>query len=626
MGFFARLGQESYDRKYSDRELARRLAPFFRPYRKELLTAAGLMFFASLMASGTTLLFGALVDVMAARPSWPAMLGVAGGLLAMGVLLWAAQWGRRRVLVRVLSGVVYDLFMAAFRAVMRHDLSFFDRHASGRVASRLLNDTREIAQVASLVSDILTQFLFALMLIFVLLVIDWRYTLLTLFFAGLLLALAYTLRKWARKVTLAGLRALAGVNAAIKETVSGIQVAKNFRREMDVYREFDRANQDSYRVNLTRGYVLSSAFPILNFAIGLATAGLIVAGGWGVYRNALTPGELMLFLRGLERFWFPIINLASFWTQVQAGLAAAERVFSLMDVPPQVHQEAEEPVPQLRGDIRFEHVDFAYEPGKPVLQDFNLHIPSGQTLALVGHTGAGKTSIVRLIARLYEFQGGRIRVDGRDLRRLNLREYRRHLGYVPQHPFLFSGTVLENIRYARPEATEEEVLDLARRIDQGRWLHTLPDGLYTQVGERGHNLSMGQRQLVALLRVLLQRPAIFLLDEATASIDPFTERQIQEALGYILAGSTSILIAHRLFTVVAADRIIVLEKGRIIEEGDHASLMARGGHYAHLFRTYFYHQTLHYIEEVGRKLAGANGPTADQSPQPANGRPRTTDH
>jgi ATP-binding cassette subfamily B protein len=254
-------------------------------------------------------------------------------------------------------------------------------------------------------------------------------------------------------------------------------------------------------------------------------------------------------------------------------------------------------VDKLSGQIGFHHVHFAYTEDEVVLDDFSLEIQPRQTVALVGHTGAGKSSIARLIARFYEFQRGAIRVDGRDVRTLDLGGYRRQLGIVPQEPFLFSGSVRDNIRYAEPAADDEQVRRAAMQIAEGDWLADLPDGLDTDVGERGANLSMGQRQLVALARVLLKDPAIFILDEATASVDPFTETQIQEGLETIMRDRTAIVIAHRLSTIKHADRIIVMDHGRIIEEGMHDTLMAQGGHYAELYNTYFRHQSIEYINQ-----------------------------
>lgn len=280
-------------------------------------------------------------------------------------------------------------------------------------------------------------------------------------------------------------------------------------------------------------------------------------------------------------------------------MSSTERVFALIDADNTIQQHDSRKVEALRGEIQFDDVTFAYgDVGDAVLKHFNLHIKPGESVAFVGHTGAGKSTIVKLVTRFYEFQSGTIAIDGQDIRSFDLQSYRGKLGIVPQQPFLFSGTIIDNIRYSRPDATDEEIREVAYSIGGGEWLETLPDGLYSDVGERGARLSMGQRQLVALVRVLLQKPTIFILDEATASVDPFTETQIQEALDMILAKSTSILIAHRLSTVRSADRIIVLANGEIIEEGSHESLIESGGHYAELYNTYFRHQSLEYIESA----------------------------
>jgi ATP-binding cassette subfamily B protein len=455
-----------------------------------------------------------------------------------------------------------------------------------------------------LVTDLSSQIVESAILLVVLARIELRLIPWLLAVMPLVFLFSYGFRHLARIVTRQGMRAMANVNAAIKEAVTGIGVAKNFRQEATIYGEFDQVNWVSYRTNVRRGFVLSLVFPTLNALAGIATAILVYVGGLNVAQAIITFGAWYLFINSLDRFWSPMLSLSAFWSQVQQGLSAAERVFALIDAESAVIQNDHLSVPTLHGEIVFDHLDFNYLPDEPVLDDFNLHVRAGENLALVGHTGAGKSSIAKLIARFYEFQGGQLLVDGMDIRSLDLRAYRRQLGIVSQVPFLFSGTVLDNIRYARPETTQVEIEDLAAKIGGGDWVETLPEGLETEVGERGGRLSMGQRQLVSLMRVLVQKPAIFILDEATANIDPFTETQIQEALQLVLSEATSILIAHRLSTVKASDRIIVLRLGHIIEEGDHDGLLAQGGHYAELYNTYFRHQSLEYVERARQAALG----------------------
>jgi ATP-binding cassette subfamily B protein len=604
MGFFSGLNAESYDRTYRDRDLVMRMVAYFKPYRKRLAWA--LLGILVIAASGalSPILVARSVDLMAQQASISLMLAFAGALFAIGVLVWAANWVRRRLITRSVADVMLALRQDAFIASSKHDLSFYDEIASGRVVSRITSDTQEFAQVVVLVTDLFSQLIQALILFVVLVRIDLKLTMWLFAMLPLIFLVAVSFRRLARTVTRRGFRAMANVNASIQEAVTGIAVAKNFRQENRIYEEFSEVNVKSYQTNVRRGFVLAMVFPSLNALGGAGTALIVYLGGMSAAQGLISAGAWYLFIQSLDRFWFPVLNLSAFWTNVQNGLSAAERVFALIDAESAVVQIDDLPVPQLHGEIEFQDLSFQYKTGEPVLENFNLHVRPGESLALVGHTGAGKTSIVKLISRFYEFQGGRLLVDGMDIRTLNLAQYRRQLGIVSQTPFLFSGTVADNIRYAKPEAALDEIRELAGRIGGGEWYETLPDGLLTEVGERGNQLSMGLRQMVSLMRVLIQRPAIFILDEATASIDPFTEAQIQEALELILAESTSILIAHRLSTVRASDRIIVLDHGQIIEEGDHGGLMAAGGHYAELYNTYFRHQSLAYIESARDRIMG----------------------
>ncbi len=604
MGFFGGLNTEKYDRQYSDRQLFLRIAEYFKPQVRRLSAVSALVVAIAGIGASLPVVVSRVVDLLKEQPTLQAITVVGAVLLVVGVGIWGLNWARRALVVRSVGDVVLELRSRAFNAAAEHDLSFYDQFSSGRIVSRITSDTNDFGQLVVIVTDVTSQLFQAIILGVVLFRTEWRMSLIMMAFMPVVFGMALGFRSLARRVTRHGMQAMADVNSAIKETVSGISIAKNFRQENSIFQIFDAANQTSYGVNVRRGFVLSLVFPILNALGGVFTAILVYAGGLSIEQGIVTVGAWYLFIMSLDSFLFPIMNLSAFWAQIQAGLSAAERAFALIDADPNVIQTGQRQVPRLKGKICFENLYFRYTDKEPVLTDFDLCIQAGENLALVGHTGAGKSSIAKLIARFYEFQSGRLTVDGRDIRGFDLQSYRRQLGIVSQVPFLFSGTVAQNIRYAAPDVSHAEMLEMARRIGEGEWLETLPEGLHTEVGERGNRLSMGQRQLVALMRVLVQKPAIFILDEATASIDPFTEWQIQQALSLILKDATSILIAHRLSTVKAADRIVVMDQGTIIEEGNHTGLLAQGGHYANLYNTYFRHQSLAYVEQARDMVDG----------------------
>jgi ATP-binding cassette subfamily B protein len=597
MGFFSDLQNEGYDRKYTDKDLIKRMVSYFKPYAASLVIIGFFLFLTSFASAEIPIFVSKMIGQLEDKITMKQAFILGGTVAGLGTLVWGANWIRRRMTGRILAEVVFRIRSDAFKASANHDLSFYDEFSSGKIVSRITSDTREFGNVVALVADLTGQVTQVIFMSIVLLTHSAQLLGYLMIFLPIVFIAASGFRKWARVVTRKGMRAMGNVNAAIKETISGISVAKNYRQEQMIFDEFDDSNLSSFKTNMTRGFVLSLIFPSLNTIAGIATGVMVFVVGREAILGLVTLEAMFLFFQSMDRFFFPVLNLSTFWTQLQSGLSASERTFALIDTETKVIQTANNDVPQLTGEIEFCKVDFRYTEQEEVLCNFDLKIKARENIALVGHTGAGKSSIAKLVARFYEYQSGTVLIDGMDIRSLSLHEYRKQLGIVSQMPFLFSGTAAENIRYARSETTDDEILELAKRIGNGEWLETLPQGLDTEVGERGGMLSMGQRQLVSLMRVLVQKPTIFILDEATASIDPFTEWQIQQALNLILQDTTSILIAHRLSTVKAADRIIVLEDGGIIEEGNHDKLMSLNGHYADLYNTYFRHQSLAYLEE-----------------------------
>jgi ABC-type multidrug transport system fused ATPase/permease subunit len=561
------LAAEAYDRNYSDAQLLGRIFRYFRPFAGLMVFVAATIFLTAVMDAALPLLIARGIDQLALTDAsgaelWRQTGWLVGAVFLSGVLSWTFNFFRQRYTARVVGDVVLELRKDAFDAVLERDMSFYDEFSTGKIVSRVTSDTQDFSTVVTLTLNLLSQLLQVLIIVGILLVINFQLALVALAIAPFIVVSALAFRRIARATTQQARRVLAEVNANVQESITGISVAKTFRQEGAIYDEFSRVNARSYDLNLRQGYVFSAIFPVLGTIAGVGTALIVYFGGLSVLRGEVSPGEWFLFAESVALFWFPLTSIASFWSQFQLGLAASERVFALIDAEARVVQTGAVVLPKVAGKIEFDDLEFRYTAQEGVLYGFNLSIQAGETVALVGHTGAGKSSLGKLVARFYEFQGGALRIDGHDIRTLELRAYRRHLGVVQQTPFLFSGTVRDNIRYGVAETSDDEVIAAARRIGGGDWLDALPQGLDTDVGEAGKGISMGQRQLVALTRTLLHNPSILILDEATASVDPLTEAHIQEGLEVVLERRTAIVIAHRLSTIRSADRIVVLRQGQ----------------------------------------------------------------
>ena len=597
------LEAEEYDRKYDDKFLLKRIISYFAPYKRSMIVVIFFLTIASLTTAFQPIITSMIITNLETTPNILYVIFLILIIFIFNISAWVFNYIRQVYSSRVVGSVVLDIRKAAHQSVVNHDLSFFDKNPIGKIVSRINTDSKNFGETVEMTIEVISSVVVLILLFFVMFSVNLILTLVLMISFPLFLVAALRFRKSARRMTLLGQRALASVNAFTKESFSGIQIAKTFRRENKVYDDFLQVNNQSYKVNLKRAFLLNAIFPTLGLIQGLVTTLLIITGSRFVIEGVVGVGQLILFVQSLNLLFFPLLVIATFWPMFQTGMAASERIFAIIDTLPLVVQTNNIKPSKLEGKIEFKKLTFQYDENKLVFDNFSLKIKPGESVALVGHTGAGKSSIAKLIARFYEFQGGDILVDGKSIREYDLTEYRKHIGIIPQTPFLWADTVENNIKYGYENASKEDVINALNISGGSEWIESLPDGLETDVRERGSLLSMGQRQLVVFARVLLENPSILILDEATASVDPFTETQIQDALEKTIEGRSSIIIAHRLWTVRKVDRIIVIDHGKIVEEGNHDDLMKRGGTYANLYNTYFRHQSLEYIEEMGKNKA-----------------------
>jgi ATP-binding cassette subfamily B multidrug efflux pump len=571
--------------KAYDGRLVRRLMHFLSPYRNQLIWAIILMIISSLLSVAQPWIIGKAIDdgirtnSLSTLQTWTIIFFV----VAVGE--WISNHYRIAIMAFVGTKVVADFRSRLFRHLHTLTLSFYSNYSVGRLMSRLISDVGVLQDFITWSITGLFRSVFILIgIVIAMLVMNWQLALVSFAVLPLMIWLTNYWRARVRHAYRATRQRVALINGYLNESISGIRVTKSFTREDLNYQHFDDLNRSYFDANVEATRLSALFFPGVDFVGSLATALVVVAGGWLVLQDNLTAGTLVAFVLYVERFFQPIRELAQRYNVFQATMTASERIFTLLDTPPEIEDAPDAiPLPPIDGRVEFNDVSFGYNDNQMILKHVNLRAEPGERIALVGETGAGKSTIIRLISRFFEVKQGELLIDGYDIRRVTQASLRQQMGIVLQDTFLFSGTLADNIRYGRLDATDEQVIAAATAVGAHPFISKLPDGYQTIVEENGANLSVGQRQLISFARALLAEPRILILDEATSSVDTTTEKLIQQALDTLMEGRTSFVIAHRLSTIVNADQIVVMDNGRIIEQGTHQELLAQKGRYYNLY-------------------------------------------
>jgi ABC-type multidrug transport system fused ATPase/permease subunit len=571
--------------KAYDHKVVVRLAKYVRPYKWRVVVAIiGTILF-SATSYTQPVLIGKATDYALAGNMHDLVL-VSLGLIGLALSAWVSYYGYMSTTAWMGHRVLLTLREEMFSHLQKLSLSFFDRNEVGRVMSRVQNDVTSLQELlTSGFFTVLADFLGLAVIIFWLFKLDWILALGTISVLPLLIIVLWVWQERAKKAFIRVRQAIAIVNSNLQENISGVRVIQSLNRENENQRRFDSVNANNLDANVEAARLTAIVNPAVEISVAIAMAVVIILGGIRVMSGLTTVGVIVSFALYVQRFFDPVRELVMQYAQLQRAMAGGQRAFEVLDTQPEIQDKPGAlPIPPIKGEVTFENVRFSYIPGIPVLRDINIHVLPGQNIALVGQTGSGKTTVTALIARLYDVTSGSVKIDGIDVRDVQRISINRQMGVVLQDPFLFSGTVRDNLRYGCPEATDEEIIEGAKAVGAHEFILQLENGYDTVLVERGQNISLGQRQLLSFARAIIANPRILVLDEATAKVDSTTEVSIQRALKELMRGRTSFVIAHRLSTIRGADRIIVLHDGKIVEEGTHEELVSHSGVYNSLYK------------------------------------------